>query len=160
LKQRLGNTDIWYIMGMFCLQRGSFRKAFALFMALAFFGSQAFSCCLVNRRMVDSFAATLTALLPTAAGAPSHSCCPSKNAPGIPHGKQDGAHSNGCCIQDANSKVPQIASEGIVAPAPSTLVLEQLAGSDAGSAKPLFARVSHHPVFSPPLYLSHRQLLI
>lgn len=160
LKQGRPNRDRLYIMDMTWLHKNQYRKVFASFLVLFFFGSQAFSCCLVNRQMSDYLKAGLASFMPDAMGTPSHSCCPSKQAPVASHSSHGTSESSGCCIQDANSKLPQVASEGVIQPSFNPMVIERLPLVDAGQPPTMFKAAPKIALSGPPLYLTHLQLLI
>lgn len=145
---------------MIWLHRHTFRKAFASVMVLFFFSSQAFSCCLVNREMGDYLKASLAKILPVNAGHGPHDCCPSKHSPIPPHPGHDDSESNGCCIQDANSETPQIASEANLQPLLPVLMLDLLHSEFGSHPRTIIVRAPNFSISDPPLYLTHLQLLI
>jgi hypothetical protein len=147
-------------MDVFRLHKTRFRKVSAAFLVLFFFSSQAFSCCLFNQQIGDYLKSSLAAILPFTTEPDAHACCPSKEDPKGAHGKQGTSESSGCCIQDANAKVPQIASDGVIQPSFPTLVVAHLAPLDIGKSTRHFAISPRESLSDPPLYLTHRQLLI
>lgn len=149
-------------MGMSWLHGNRFRKVSSAFLVLFFFGSQAFSCCLVDRRMGDWLEAGLAALAPESVPTETQACCPSKQGrtAKAPQGHPDRAESTGCCILDAKSKAPQIGSEGLIQPSFPVLVLERLrplAAEPTGAGPVPTPRIA---LSHPPLFLTNLQLLI
>lgn len=145
-------------MAMSWLHRVSVRRLSASFLVLFFFSSQAFSCCLFNQRMGDYLKSTLASVFPQTPASTAHSCCPKKQEAPSNHEDQ-GTGTKGCCIQDANAKLPQIASDGLIAPTFPPWVVERLARAE--SSRPVRTLALTLPSqAAPPLYLAHLQLLI
>jgi hypothetical protein len=131
----------------------------ALALAALFFASQAFSCCYANQRIGRALASVFAVAAAKPAAAPSaHSCCPRpENAPA--QAGHSGCAKGGCCIQDANQRVPQLASAPVSVPDLSGLAVAWL---PAPALEPVSAAfVPQGKTGSgPPLYLRTLRLLV
>lgn len=126
---------------------------FSLLLAVLFFGGQVFGCCLVNHQLGRLLASAWEKRAPAA----EHSCCPATHA--ARSEKNDCAGPQGCCIQDAGKKSPQLVSESSHLPNLDGVVIAILRTTPAASIS--FALPSH-PLSSsgPPVYLTQLRLLI
>lgn len=142
-----------------------YRGIFSSLLMTVFFASQVFSCCLVNQKLAHFLETAFTgnAFQETA----SHSCCPhastgsagAEKPAGPDHDAARDTHHQGCCIQDANAKLPQIPSEAMPAP----VMPEQLLGFLSVSIldlPSLPARPDLRSSSGPPVYLTQLRLLI
>jgi hypothetical protein len=116
---------MWYIISMHGLRNKRVQGTLALFTATVFFAGQAFACCMATRDL----ASLLASVFKSAPAASAHACCPkpeaaSSGASGS-SGKPDCA-SNGCCIQDAGHRAPQLASAPAEVPELSGPVIAHL----------------------------------
>jgi hypothetical protein len=148
--------DSSYIMDMMCLRKNQYRGLFASLLIAVFFSSQAFSCCLVNQRLGQFIMSSWTKHAGVSA---THSCCPSKQASNQRNAPDNTASKNGCCIQDANQKLPQMASEHLPVPDMTGLVLALLPMISL-DAQSLPTPPSLQSRSSPPVYLTNLRLLI
>ncbi|MEO7426696.1 MAG: hypothetical protein ABI036_16015 [Fibrobacteria bacterium] len=148
---------------MFGFRRNRFKGAFVTALMAVFFASQAFSCCHVNQ-LLGRF--VLSSLSPKAGIPENHACCPASRSAQERHasdaGTNDSSHTgskSGCCIQDANQKLPQMASEQVPVPDMTGLVLAllPLASVYAPYLPPPPDLQSRS---GPPVYLTTLRLLI
>jgi hypothetical protein len=148
-------------------RRSRFKGAFVTALTAVFFASQAFSCCHVNQ-LLGRF--VLSSLSPKTGIPHNHACCPaSRSAQARPasdaktdaasHTGSNAGSKGGCCIQDANQKLPQMASEQVPVPDMTGLVLAllPLASVDAPCLPPPPDLQSGS---GPPVYLATLRLLI
>ncbi|MDB5106582.1 MAG: hypothetical protein JWP91_4271 [Fibrobacteres bacterium] len=153
MKKRFRSPGRWYIKAMSRLTSNRLRQVFSLCVMTAFFCSQVFSCCIVNHKLG---AFLKNAFATGTVSESAHACCPKTVAapekPGAPV-------PSGCCIQDANRKLPQIASDKAGTPDMTGLVVAVLpiTVQDAPEAPAPRALRSGS---SPPLYLTQLRLLI
>jgi hypothetical protein len=159
-KRGTGYPDRWYIKAMTRFRNHRYNSAFASVLVAVFFASQAFSCCLVNHRL-GQFAMSLWAA--NNRNPSAHSCCPATQ-PSRENRNSDSAANktcakSGCCIQNANQKLPQMPSEQIPVPDMTGLALALLpmVSLDAPS---LPTPPDLQSRSSPPVYLTHLRLLI
>lgn len=153
-----GAGDRWYIMKMILDGRHRYGGWVASLLIAVFFLSQAFSCCMFNRK-IGSLVASAWSVLETAGA--SHACCPNPPQDESRSGQDDSECRKGeCCIQDGNQRVPQLASEASTLPAlvkmipdipasggyPEPTILSPVSGSLAASG--------------PPIYLATRRILV
>jgi hypothetical protein len=131
----------------------------ASLLLLVFFGSQVFSCCLVNQRLGQFLKTAFTARAQTQMA--GHSCCPKSSEPAsdAQGAGQDASRHQGCCIQDANQKLPQIPSEQAQVPVLPDLVIGILAKLDCELPR-IPVRPDLLVASSPPVYLTQLRLLI
>jgi hypothetical protein len=91
----------------------------------------------------------------------SHACCPKpKNSDSEPKKPiSDASQHQGCCIQDANQRLPQIPSEQISAPEMPAMVVALL--PDLALELPRISILpEQNSSSSPPVYLTQLRLLI
>ena len=134
------------------------RKTFSLLLVLVFFSSQAFSCCLVNHKMGHFVRSWFTEHSALNASELTHSCCPSHATQSTPNDKAS-AQATGCCIQDANLKVPQLASEPMTPPILYSHIVSINAIPSVESYE-LPSLINTHYSSDSPLYLTSLRLLI
>jgi hypothetical protein len=144
-------------MAMSRFRHSQYKGALASLLIAVFFSSQAFSCCLVNHRLGQFILSSFTK---HAGMSETHSCCPSARASNESKGpERNGCQPTGCCIQDANQKLPQLASEQASVPDMTGLVLALLPMASM-NAPSLPAPPDLQSGSSPPVYLTTLRLLI
>ena len=139
------------------IRKNRYRGLFASLLIAVFFASQAFSCCLVNRKLGQFI---LSSLIRQSGMSVAHSCCPSAQTSNEGHESHNtGSQSGGCCIQDSNQKLPQMSSEQSPVPdlAGPVIDLLPMLTLDAPS---LPTPPSLQSRSSPPVYLTNLRLLI
>jgi hypothetical protein len=123
-----------------------------------FFLSQAFSCCMFNRK-IGSFLANAWKVQETAGA--SHDCCPKPPEGGNSAGHDDSECGKGaCCIQDGNQRVPQLASDASGFPVPAGMVLDMPPARGTPPRKLLSAVSGSKAASGPPIYLATRRILV
>ncbi len=137
---------------MQAIRNHQFRRSLCLFLLLVFFGNQAFGCVTVNKKMVHFISQKLFSKSSNNFSE-NHSCC-AKQSSSIPS-----AMGKGCCVQDANIRLPQIVSEQITLPDMPLMVIATLPlpVTDKFTFQPEFRKLISA---NPPLYLTSLQLLI
>ncbi len=149
---------MWYIKTMIMNGRHRYGGIISSLLIAVFFLSQAFSCCMVNRKIGQFLAASWKSPATTTA---AHSCCPNPPKDESRSGQDDSeCRKDACCIQDGNQRVPGIASEASTVPVFVTLIADILTAVPIKD-HPLLAPASGSMAASgPPIYLATRRLLI
>lgn len=147
------------------LMRGQiFQKTFAMALVGILVLGQIFSCCLVNQKIGRFVQVTLQSIYfknSLTTQTTMHSCCVKlandKNS--SPQRNQDQMKHKDCCIQDANDRTPQIASEQVSIPA----MFDKIEGNllvtlEAASKAPELPNLRSSSY--PPLFLTQLRILI
>jgi hypothetical protein len=147
-------ADGWYIVTMLRLGNRHLLRALSLVLVAAFVCSQAFACCVANRKMAQMLGSFFLASGSTSAT--PHACCP--KAGSDPVSQAPSSSPNGCCIKDANQAQPKMACEALSLPkaAPQVAVILVTVPPQINFPSKPQPRIST----SPPLYLTSRSLLI
>lgn len=134
------------------------RGVLASVLIAVFFSSQVFSCCIVNHRLGEFLRSAWSGRHTLAA---AHACCPRAESAGAKHeAPTPASQPTGCCIQDANQKLPQAASEQVPLPNMTGLVVAMVPRPSPTQAPvfPVPPRLQSRS--SPPAYLTHLSLLL
>ncbi len=120
--------------------------------------SQAFSCCMVNRKIGEFLA---TSWRVQAYATASHSCCPNPPMDESGSGQDDTECRKGaCCIQDGNQRVPRLLSEVPTPPILVPMIVEILTAVGTNHHPILISASGSMAASGPPIYLATRRILI
>lgn len=151
---------------MKALRGNAVQKLFASTLVAVLLLGQIFSCCLVNQKLgqfVFTTFSDITSIDKKAnVSSPLHECCAKRvaSAREVTNGNtQDQVKHKDCCIQDANLRLPQIASEPISAPPLLAIIIGNIPVTPFTM---LDAPTIPHLQFSsgPPLYITQLRFLV